>query len=109
MATNPGCHQRRKGMIRRQISALRRERSSLRHNGGFLDRMLLCTAVTRAVEQVVLVGDRSAFERALTAPPTPMRRDTGLSLLFARLNGMPPAFAVRRVPRRGGASWVKAC
>jgi exodeoxyribonuclease V alpha subunit len=47
-----------------------------------LDRTLLYTAVTRAVEQVVLLGDRAAFERAVAAPAAPMLRDTGLAALM---------------------------
>lgn len=43
-----------------------------------LDRTLLYTAITRAVRQVVLVGDRAAFERAVTAPSVSSRRETGL-------------------------------
>ncbi len=43
-----------------------------------LDRTLLYTAITRAERQVVLVGDRTAFELAVQAPPVPSRRETGL-------------------------------
>jgi exodeoxyribonuclease V alpha subunit len=47
-----------------------------------LDVTLLYTAITRAVEQLVLLGDRAAFERAVAAPPAPMRRETGLGFLI---------------------------
>jgi exodeoxyribonuclease V alpha subunit len=49
-----------------------------------LDRTLLYTAMTRAQEQVVFVGDRAAFEGAIMAPPQISWRDVGLdSHLFA--------------------------
>ena len=41
-----------------------------------LDRTLIYTALTRATEQVVLVGDREALEAAVAAPPAPHRRRT---------------------------------
>jgi hypothetical protein len=44
-----------------------------------LDRTLVYTALTRAQEQVVLVGDWSALEAAVTAPPAPHRRLTGMA------------------------------
>lgn len=43
-----------------------------------LDRTLLYTAITRAQFQVVLIGDRKAFEAAVVAEPNPSRRQTGL-------------------------------
>ncbi|BDU70862.1 AAA family ATPase [Mesoterricola silvestris] len=43
-----------------------------------LDRTLIYTALTRAQEQVVLVGNRDALEAAVTAPPAPNRRRTGM-------------------------------
>jgi exodeoxyribonuclease V alpha subunit len=42
-----------------------------------LDRTLLYTAVTRGVRQVVLMGDRKAFENAIVAPPSSHRREVG--------------------------------
>jgi exodeoxyribonuclease V alpha subunit len=45
-----------------------------------LDRTLVYTALTRAQEQVVLVGDRDAMEAAVTAPPAPNRRRTGMGV-----------------------------
>ncbi|MCM2250619.1 MAG: ATP-dependent RecD-like DNA helicase [Geothrix sp.] len=43
-----------------------------------LDRTLIYTALTRATEQVVFIGDRSALETAVAAPPAPHRRRTGM-------------------------------
>lgn len=45
-----------------------------------LDRTLLYTAITRAQEQVVLVGDRAAFATAVAAPPMPSRRVTAIEV-----------------------------
>lgn len=42
-----------------------------------LDRSWLYTAVTRAEEQVVLVGDRAVFAEAVAKPPAADRRITG--------------------------------
>lgn len=39
---------------------------------------LIYTALTRATEHVVLVGDRGALEAAVAAPPAPHRRHTGM-------------------------------
>lgn len=43
-----------------------------------LDRTLLYTAITRATEQVVLLGDSSALVAAIQALPAPRRRKTGM-------------------------------
>jgi exodeoxyribonuclease V alpha subunit len=43
-----------------------------------LDRTLLYTAITRAQEQVVLIGDRAAFAEAITAPAHVSRREVGI-------------------------------
>lgn len=43
-----------------------------------LDRTLLYTAVTRATEQVVLVGDPQAFRRAIEDEPRSLMRTVGL-------------------------------
>lgn len=43
-----------------------------------LDRTLLYTAVTRAQSQVVLVGDRSAFEKAVVEISNASRRETAM-------------------------------
>jgi exodeoxyribonuclease V alpha subunit len=45
-----------------------------------LDHALLYTALTRAVEQVVFVGDRSAFDAAVKAPPLVKLRSVGFRL-----------------------------
>lgn len=45
-----------------------------------LDRTLIYTAITRATEQVVILGDRMVLEQALVAPPAPQRRRHGLSV-----------------------------
>lgn len=47
-----------------------------------LDRTLVYTAVTRATEQVVLVGDRGAFVQAVTATPASRQRETGLARML---------------------------
>ncbi|SCM68317.1 AAA family ATPase [Donghicola eburneus] len=43
-----------------------------------LDRTLLYTALTRAEKRVVFIGDRSAFEHAITSTPSVENRKTGL-------------------------------
>lgn len=43
-----------------------------------MDRTMLYTAVTRAKEKVVLVGDRAVFERAVVDPPSYSLRATGM-------------------------------
>ena len=45
-----------------------------------LDRTLIYTAITRATEQVVILGDRKVLEQALAAPPAQHRRNHGLSV-----------------------------
>ena len=47
-----------------------------------LDNSLLYTAITRAVQQVALVGDISSAERAIKAPSSSSRRTTRLSMLL---------------------------
>jgi exodeoxyribonuclease V alpha subunit len=42
-----------------------------------LDRTLIYTALTRAIEQVVFVGDREALTHAIEAPPHSERRRVG--------------------------------
>ncbi len=49
---------------------------------GNLDRTMLYTAVTRATEQVVLVGDRDAFRAAVKAEPASGQRETGLERML---------------------------
>ena len=45
-----------------------------------LDRNLVYTALTRAVEQVVFVGDRTALAAAIEAPPRSQQRQVGFRL-----------------------------
>jgi exodeoxyribonuclease V alpha subunit len=52
-----------------------------------LDRTLAYTAITRASEQVVLLGDRSAFQRAIEATAAVDRRKTCLGARFDNLIG----------------------
>lgn len=50
-----------------------------------LDRTLLYTAITRAQEQVLLVGDVEAARSAVIAPPRAAQRSVGLDLHLAKL------------------------
>ena len=45
-----------------------------------LDRTLIYTALTRGIEQVVFIGDRNAFDRAIIATPQSQERQVGFSL-----------------------------
>ena len=45
-----------------------------------LDRTLIYTALTRGMEQVVFIGDRDAFDTAVTAPPRSHERQVGFSV-----------------------------
>jgi len=45
-----------------------------------LDRTLIYTAATRGMEQVVFVGDRDAFDAAVTGPPRSHERQVGFSI-----------------------------
>jgi exodeoxyribonuclease V alpha subunit len=45
-----------------------------------LDRTLVYTAMTRATEQVIMVGDQGALEAAVAALPAPLRRSTGMGV-----------------------------
>lgn len=45
-----------------------------------LDNSMIYTALTRGVDQVVFIGDRSAFEEAVEAPPRSKTREVGFSL-----------------------------
>lgn len=51
-----------------------------------LDRTLLYTAVTRAKQQVVLVGDRKAFEKAVMSPGNASRRETAMHVHLSLFN-----------------------
>lgn len=64
------CHKSQGSQFKRVIIPI--------YSNKLLDRTLLYTAVTRAQEQVVLIGDRDAFEAAIKAPPNPSLRETGL-------------------------------
>ena len=64
------CHKAQGSQFRRVIVPVFKNR--------LLDRTLLYTAVTRAQEQVVLVGDRAAFTAAIVEPPMPSRRVTAI-------------------------------
>lgn len=45
-----------------------------------LDRALLYTGITRGIKQIVLVGDRDAFERAVKEPPKSQGRMVGFNI-----------------------------
>ena len=45
-----------------------------------LDRTLIYTALTRGIEQVVFIGDKDAFERAIVAAPHSQGRQVGFSM-----------------------------
>jgi exodeoxyribonuclease V alpha subunit len=45
-----------------------------------LDRTLIYTALTRGIEQVVLIGDRRAFSQAIASPPAVSLREVGLAI-----------------------------
>lgn len=45
-----------------------------------LDRTLVYTALTRGQDQVVFIGDRTAFARAIENPPTALTRRVGFNL-----------------------------
>jgi exodeoxyribonuclease V alpha subunit len=45
-----------------------------------LDRALIYTALTRGIEQVVFIGDRHAFDRAIIAEPHSQERQVGFSV-----------------------------
>ncbi|MBJ3784191.1 AAA family ATPase [Devosia sediminis] len=49
-----------------------------------LDRTLIYTAVTRATDQVVLIGDTKGLRMAITDPPSASRRKTGMLAQFSR-------------------------
>ena len=49
-----------------------------------LDRTLIYTAITRASEQVIIVGDRTAFNQAVRDMPKSLRRSVGLGIRLQR-------------------------
>lgn len=55
-----------------------------------LDNSLLYTALTRAVEQVVLVGDIAAADQAILAPSTSSMRTTRMPSLLHTTATQPP-------------------
>lgn len=71
------CHKSQGSQFERVIVPVMRNR--------IMDRTLLYTAVTRAQKQVVLVGDRRAFEEAVAAAPSFSVRETGF---FHRLRDL---------------------
>ena len=66
------CHRAQGSQFKRVIVPVTHSR--------ILDRTMLYTAVTRAQEQVVLVGDREAFEHAVRRPPFSSHRQTGMCI-----------------------------
>jgi exodeoxyribonuclease V alpha subunit len=56
---------------------------------GLLDQSLIYTAVTRGVEQVVLVGDEKVALAAIKEPATATRRYTTLAALLVKKQGCP--------------------
>lgn len=74
------CHKSQGSQFRRVVIPVRRNR--------LLDRTLLLTAISRAQEQVVLVGDRAAFEAAVAAPPGPSLRLVGLGRTLTSASAM---------------------
>jgi exodeoxyribonuclease V alpha subunit len=69
-------HKAQGNEFRRVIVAVKQSR--------LLDQALLYTAVTRGVQQVVLVGDESVALSAISEPASSHRRHTGLSELIAQ-------------------------
>lgn len=68
-----------------QGSQFKRVVIPVRHSR-LLDQTLLYTAVTRGVDQVVLVGDFDAAKKAIEQPPKALKRNIGLrDMLIARL------------------------
>jgi exodeoxyribonuclease V alpha subunit len=65
-----------------QGSQFRRVIIPVRESKYLLDRTLIYTAITRGVEQVVLVGDEEVTRRAIEAEPFAHRRVTGLRAML---------------------------
>jgi hypothetical protein len=63
-----------------------------------LDRTLIYTALTRGMEQVVLIGDRDAFDAAVTAPPH--SRERQVLVLYRKRTGAHTVGERRGLPRR---------
>ena len=47
-----------------------------------LDRSLVYTAITRATEQIVLIGDRMVLAKAVAAPLASDQRETALQMML---------------------------
>jgi hypothetical protein len=60
--------------------ALRSDRLAGPGGGRSLDRTLIYTALTRGIEQVVIIGDRDAFDAAVVASPRLHERQIGFSV-----------------------------
>ena len=65
-------HKAQGSQFRRVIGPVTRSR--------LLDRTLIYTALTRGIEQVVFIGDRDAFDRAIIAAPHSQERQVGFSV-----------------------------
>ncbi len=61
-----------------------------------LDRALIYTAITRAQEQVVLVGDRNAFEKAVREPSSASRRETAMQMHLERCRYPKPTLSNKK-------------
>ncbi|ENO78433.1 exodeoxyribonuclease V [Thauera sp. 63] len=66
------CHKAQGSQFRRVAIPLVRSR--------LLDHSLIYTALTRGVEQVVLVGDMAALHAAIKSPPRASRREVGFTV-----------------------------
>ncbi|MCA2431205.1 AAA family ATPase [Rhizobium leguminosarum] len=64
------CHKSQGSQFERVIIPITRNR--------LMDRTLLLTAVSRGQKQVFLIGERSVFDSAITAPPLSNQRQVGL-------------------------------
>jgi len=61
-----------------------------------LDRAMLYTAITRAEQQVVLIGDRKTFEKAIKDPPSTTNRKTGFHFALDKAKNLfPPSTSNR--------------
>lgn len=64
-----------------------------------LDRTLLYTAITRAQQQVILVGDLNAARRATTEPPRVTERRVALDLVVKQMLKQPGPAASAAAPK----------
>lgn len=65
-----------------------------------LDRTTLYTAITRAKEQVVFIGNRTAFELAIIAPPSTSTRKTGFKFALDEALHMSQIFETKSTVSR---------